>query len=181
MLKKFHLVTAESLPYRDTKGESREAVLLALVVIDLHIKKLPPFTSCRKYYLVTGAFLPTERAIWERVLASPSREMAGEESLKKPPSKVLKGRGDSWVALDSILSPFSICTSTTLSVCIFFLLSTISSFSPLLGADRHLLLFLWFPIGALLVIVVTVTTTSSSARGRLQPLDSESETAENFC
>jgi len=96
------LVTAESLPYRDTKGESREAVLLALVVTDLHIKKLPPFTSCGKYYLVTGAFPPTERAIWERVLASPSRRMAGEESVKKPPSKVFKGRGDSWAALDSI-------------------------------------------------------------------------------
>ena len=101
-IKKVHLVTAESLPYRDTKGESREAVLLALVVTVLHIKKLPPFTSYGKYYLVTGAFLPTERAIWERVLASPNRRMAGEESVKKPPSKVFKGRGDSCAALDSI-------------------------------------------------------------------------------
>merc|ERR1711990_283146 len=61
------------------KGERRGAVLPALAVTDL----------------LTVCFLPTERAVWQRLLAFSNRHAAGEESVKKPPSKVFKGGGDS--------------------------------------------------------------------------------------
>ena len=46
------------------KGESREAVLLALAVTDLlKEKNILEFCPIHETYLVTGAFLPTDRAV----------------------------------------------------------------------------------------------------------------------